>query len=171
MRKTNLIFALLLSLMGVTQISAQQALPYEYGFEESSPTGWTLTSCHSNSNNYQSGTSGSYNGNYVFRFYWNTNPPQYLITPELAASSNTINVSFWYKAYGSNYEESFKVGYSTTDNQTTSFTWEDEVKTNSTAWTEYNTTFPAGTKYVCIAYTANDKYYLYIDDFKVEENV
>lgn len=160
------LFALLI---GASPTWAQQTLPYSYGFEESSPTGWTKTDCHTNTNNYNQGTSGSHNGSYVFRFYYNTNPPQYLISPELATSTNGINVSFWYKAYGTSYEESFKLGYSSTNTDVESFTWEDEVKTKSTTWTEYSTTCPAGTKYVCIAYTANDKYYLYIDDFYVEE--
>lgn len=154
---------------GASPAWTQKTLPYNYGFEESSPTGWTKTSCHSNTNNHNLGSSGAHGGNYVFRFYYNTNPPQYLITPELATTENTINVSFWYKAYGTSWEESFKVGYSSTNTETSSFTWEDEVKTKSTTWTEYTTTLPAGTKYVCIAYTANDKYYLYIDDFSVSE--
>ena len=148
---------------------AQKALPYSYGFDESSPTGWTKTSCHSNTTNYNLGSSGTHDGSsYVFRFYYNTNPPQYLISPELAVGTKDITVSFWYKAYNASYEESFKVGYST-DNDLDSFTWCEEVKTKSTTWTEYSTTCPAGTKFVCIAYTANDKYYLYIDEFKVEE--
>ena len=149
-----------------------KALPYSYGFDESTAatSGWTKTSCHSNTENYNLGTSGTHDGSsYVFRFYYNTNPPQYLISPELAVGTKDITVSFWYKAYSSSYEESFKVGYSSTDSETSSFTWREEVKTKSTTWTEYSTTCPAGTKYVCIAYTANDKYYLYIDEFKAEE--
>ena len=168
-RSIFLLLTLFALLIGASPTWAKQTLPYSYGFEESSPTGWTKTSCHNNTNNYNQGTSGSHNGSYVFRFYYNTNPPQYLISPELATSTNGINVSFWYKAYGTSYEESFKLGYSSTNTDVESFTWEDEVKTNSTTWTEYSTTCPAGTKYVCIAYTANDKYYLYIDDFYVEE--
>ena len=165
-RSIFLLLTLFALLIGASPTWAKQTLPYSYGFEESSPTGWTKTSCHNNTNNYNQGTSGSHNGSYVFRFYYNTNPPQYLISPELATSTNGINVSFWYKAYGTSYEESFKLGYSSTNTDVESFTWEDEVKTNSTTWTEYSTTCPAGTKYVCIAYTANDKYYLYIDDFQ-----
>ena len=169
-RSRWLLLTLFTLLVGVSPAWGQQSLPYNYGFEEANPTGWTKTSCHSNSDNYNLGTSSTHDGSsYVFRFYYNTNPPQYLISPELATYSNGLNVSFWYKAYNSSYEESFKFGYSTTDNNTSSFTWKDEVKTKSTTWTEYSTTCPAGTKYVCIAYTANDKYYFYVDELSIEE--
>ena len=155
---------------GLSPAWAQKTLPYEYGFESTSSTadGWTKTSCHGSTENYNLGVASGHGGSYVFQFYYNSNPPQYLISPELATSDKTIDVSFVYKVQSNTYEESFKVGYSTTDTETTSFTFEDEVKTKSTTWTEYTTTLPAGTKYVCIAYTANDKYYLYIDDFCVE---
>ena len=152
---------------------AQQALPYSYGFEESAiaTSGWTKTTCHANSENYQLGSSDAHSGTYAFRFYYNSTPPQYIISPELEMTANTLSVSFWYKAQSSTYEESFKFGYSSTDNDVASFTWEDEVKTKSTAWTEYTTTCPAGTKYVSIQYTANDKYYLFVDDILIKENV
>lgn len=168
-RSRWLLLTMLTLLMGISPAWAQKALPYSYGFEESScsTSGWTEKSCHSSSENYNVGASGVHEGTYVYRFYYNTNPPQYLISPELATTSYPLNVSFWYK--GSSYTESFKFGYSTTDTETSSFTWEDEVKTKSTTWTEYTTTCPVGTKYICIAYTANDQYYLYIDDLNIEE--
>lgn len=169
-RSRWLFLTMLTLLMGISPAWAQKALPYSYGFEESScsTSGWTEKNCHSSSENYNVGASGVHEGTYVYRFYYNSNPPQYLISPELATSTYPLSVSFWYKANAS-YEESFKFGYSTTDTETSSFTWEDEVKTKSTTWTEYTTTCPAGTKYICIAYTANDKYYIYIDDLNIEE--
>ena len=169
MRKLTFLFAALLSLSWGT-MKAQDALPYSYGFESASVTadGWTKTSCHGSTENHNLGVASGHGGSYVFRFYYNATPPQYLISPELATSDKAIDVSFVYRAQSTSYEESFQVGYSTTDTETASFTFGDEVKTKSTTWTEYTTTLPAGTKYVCIAYTANDKYYLYIDDFYVE---
>ena len=145
--------------MGVTQAWAQKALPYSYDFSTDLTTeGWTKTNCHTSS----AVSEGA------FRFYFNTNPPQYLISPELSVSTNSISVSFEYKAYSTSYEESFKVGYSTTDNNPESFTWDEEVKTNITTYLTYEHEFPSGVKYIAIAYTANDKYYLYIDNFKVD---
>ena len=169
-RSRWLLLTLFTLLVGVSPAWAQQALPYSYGFEESNPTGWTKESCASGTNNYQHGASSAHGGSYDFKFAYNTNPPQYLISPELATSENAIIVSFWYKAGGS-YNESFKVGHSSTNNETSSFTWKDPVEniTNSSPWTEYSVELPAGTKYICIAYTANDQLALYIDDFSVSE--
>ena len=168
-----LLFTLLTMLVvGASPAGAQKALPYSYGFEEAScsTSGWTKVNCHNSSENYKLGTSGAYKGDYAFRFYYTSNYPQYLISPELATSSYSLNVSFWYKAHSTSYEESFQVGYSTTDAETSSFTFGDEVKTKSTDWQEYTTTCPAGTKYICIACTSNDKYCLYIDDLVIDSD-
>jgi len=172
-RKSKLLLLTLLAFVaGASPTWAQKALPYSYGFEESScsTSGWTKVNCHSSSENYRLGTSGAYEGDYAFRYYYTSNYPQYLISPELATSSYSLNVSFKYKAHSTSYEESFQVGYSTTDAETSSFTFGDEVKTKSTDWQEYTTTCPAGTKYICISCTSNDKYCLYIDDLVVDSN-
>ncbi|MCK8621874.1 fibronectin type III domain-containing protein [Prevotella sp. E13-27] len=167
--KSRLSLLVLLALLtGASPAWAQKALPYEYGFETAlADEGWTMQNCHSMTNNYQIGSTSSYEGSFIFRFRYNTAPPQYLVSPEFSTSNKTVDVSFKYMA-GGTYEESFKVGYSTTDNSIESFTWGDEIKTKVSSWTDYNVTLPAGTKYVCIAYTANDQYYLYIDNFAIE---
>lgn len=119
---------------------------------------WTLNNCHS--------STGI--ANTCFRFYYSTNPPQYLISPEFNASGD-LTVTFNYSAQSAGFTESFQFGYSTTDNDPSSFTWETEVFTNNTSYTQYATTAPAATKYMAIKYTANDQYALYIDDFVVLE--
>lgn len=171
-RSRWLLLTMLTLLMGISPAWAQKALPYSYGFEESScsTSGWTEKNCHSSSENYNVGSSGVHEGTKAYRFYYNTNPPQYLISPELATSTYPLSVSFWYKAESSSWTESFKLGYSTTDTEIESFTFEEEVMVTSTTWTEYTTTCPVGTKYICIAYTANNKYYLYIDDLHIEDS-
>lgn len=138
---------------------AQKALPYSYNFSTALTTeGWTMESCSS--------STGISSG--AFRFYYNSNPPQYLISPKLEAISSTVDVSFQYKVQSSTWVESFQVGYSTAEDiNTASFEWATEVEATNTAYTEYKTTFPAGVKYVAIRYNSNDKYYLFIDDFKV----
>jgi len=172
LKKNKLLLLTLLTMLvvGARPAWAQKALPYSYGFEETScsTSGWTKVSCHDYSENYKLDTSDAYEGDYAFLFYYTSNYPQYLISPELATSSYSISVSFWYKAHSTSYEESFKVGYSTTDSETSSFTFGDEVKTESTNWQEYTTTCPAGTKYICIACTSNYQYCLYIDDLVVD---
>lgn len=121
---------------------------------------WTLIDCH----NETKVSDGEFN------FHWN-NDPQYLITPELVASEQEVKVEFLYKAHGTNFEESFQVGYSTTtkDVKSEAFTWGEEVKTDVTSYgAPYSETLPAGVKYVAIKCTSADKYYLHIDDFIVK---
>ena len=119
---------------------------------------------------YMHGSSDARSGSYDFRFVYNSAPPQYLISKsELSIPDGaTVYVSFYYKVQSSTYEESFQLGYSTTNNEAASFTWASEVKTKAASWTEYTTdVLPAGTKYIAIKYTANNMYYLYIDDIVV----
>lgn len=162
MKKARLFLMLLMAAMLPLSMQAQQALPYSYGFEDNDLTadGWTRSDCHSSTGIT---TTSKMNGDYGFSFHWSTTPPQYLISPELTGTTSGVDVSFYYKKGGS-YTETFMVGYSTTDASSSSFTWGEEI-TASSDWTLYNDFFPAGTKYIAIAYTANDQYYLYLDDF------
>ena len=112
----------------------------------------------------------AYSGVYCFRFYYNTNPPQYLIsTQELSIPDNALSatVSLYYKAAMTSYTETFCVGYSTDDNNKVSFEWLPEVSTNVTSYQYYSHAIPIGTKYIAIKYTANNQDYLYIDDIDV----
>lgn len=162
MKKARLFLMLLMAAMLPLSMQAQQALPYSYGFEDNDLTadGWTRSDCHSSTGIT---TTSKMNGDYGFSFHWSTTPPQYLISPELTGTTSGVDVSFYYKKGGS-FTETFMVGYSTTDASSSSFTWGEEI-TASSDWTLYNDFFPAGTKYIAIAYTANDQYYLYLDDF------
>lgn len=173
-KKITLLFAALLSFVGITQVMAQKALPYSYGFENNdlAADGWTkYLATNITNNNKECGinTVAKKTGSYGFRFssanVSGTNA-QYLISPELNGS-NGVNVSFYYKSsntgdYGT---ESFKVGYSTTDTDVNSFTWDEEIRTSAASWLLYENSFPAGTKYVAIYYYSNYKYRLYVDDF------
>lgn len=136
------------------------------GFE-SGLNGWTMSNAHSSTGISSSNAS---EGSNAFCFYYSTNPPQYLISPEMT-TANPLDVSFQYRAYSSSYAESFQFGYSTTDKNVASFTWEDEVSTTSTTYAEYSTTAPAGTKYVAVKYTAYDQFYLFIDDIHINSVV
>lgn len=166
MKKVRLFLMMLMVAMLPLAMQAQQTLPYEYGFEDNdlAAAGWTMSNCNSSTG---INSSAKMNGDYGFRFYYTTNYPQYLISPEIADAATGVEVSFYYKAYNSYYTESFQVGYSTTDADPASFTWGEEVTTQSTSttWTLYNTVCPAGTKYVAIACTSDDQFYLFLDDF------
>lgn len=105
----------------------------------------------------------------AFRFVYNSNPPQYLITPELAISEKKVIVGFEYKEESSYNHETFAVGYSKTTNAVEEFTWLSEVTTEKTTYEKYEAELPAGTKFVAIKCLSNDKYYLWIDNFSVAE--
>ena len=135
-------------------------LPYTEDFENGIDC-WTKVDCATSTG---VSTAAAYSGNSSLRFSYNTNPPQYVISPELDADGNGIHLSFMYRAYMSDYPESFAVGYSTTTNAIAAFTWLDEVTNiTNTTYTAHNEYLPAGVKYVAVKYTANDQYYLYID--------
>ena len=140
------------------------AIPFTEGFEANSPTlgCWSVANIAANTGIT---TSNPYSGNNAFVFAYNTNPPQYLISPELSGTGNGLYVSFMYRINSTSYPESFQLGYSTTTNDISAFTWGVE-QTNllNTTYDEYSEVLPADVKYVCIKYTANDQYYLFIDD-------
>ena len=175
MRKITLLFAMLLSLVGVTTMQAQKTLPYSYGFEnyDLDTEGWTKyfgTSLSGNNDECNIVGSAKKTGSYGFRFSsYNTRGEnaQYLISPELPTDNGGITVLFSYKSSNSNYAEVFKVGYSTTDTDVANFTWGDEISYKGD-WTTYEETFPAGTKYVAVYYYSQFQYRLYVDDFTFE---
>ena len=168
-----LLLTLLTLLVGVSPTWGQaKELPYSYGFENNNlaSEGWTMVDCTTGYNSTRITSDAKMNGSYGFMFWYNSNPPQYLISPELATSTKTIDLSFWY-INGNSYTEKFNVGYSLSNSETGSFTWlEDEDITAPTTWTQYQKTLPAGTKFVAIKYTSSNQYKLYIDDFSVEEH-
>ena len=137
------------------------AIPYATGFESSDPTlsCWSMVDVASST-----GFASD-----CFKFAYNTNPPQYLISPALTGTENGVQVEFDYKAHNSSYAESFMVGYSTTTNDPDAFTWGAEQTgiTSTTYQRHYEIIPTADVKYVAIKYTANDMYYLYIDNFAV----
>ena len=147
-------------------MNAQQALPYDYGFENNdlSADGWTMVDPSTGYTPTGIIAEAKRTGDYGFRFGYNTTPPQYLISPELTGTDNGVDVSFYYKNLAS-YTETFTVGYSTSTNATADFIWDNQTYTAPSEWTEYNNVFPSGTKYVAIKYTANDQYKMGIDDF------
>lgn len=165
---------LLATLFSLTGARAQKTLPYEYGFENNdlAAEGWTtLSEGNSTQNNEELGiyAGAAQTGNYGFRFSsygWadNRNYNQYLISPALNTTSWPIKVQFMYQA-SNNSAETFKVGYSKTDTNPSSFTFGDEITTNGTSCTMYEGTFPADTKYVAVFYYSNFKWRLYVDDF------
>ena len=144
---------------------APKFLPYEYGFENNDldEEEWSLVNSVTNSIIID-GSSYSFSGDYSFRFSHSTNPPQYLISPELKCNAE-MRVSFQYRITNLNLLETFQVGYSTTTDDINAFTWGDEITASYLFWMKYLNTFPEGTKYVAVRYTSYNVAELSLDDF------
>ena len=134
-----------------------RSLPFEENFSSALSSCWTLVDCHA-----ESKVDGG-----RFKFRYNTTPPQYLITPELNTADNAVTVEFKYSIASTYYPETFQVGYSTSTNAISAFTYDEEVTASTSGTKTYSTTFPAEVKYVAIKYNSNDKSALYIDDLRI----
>ena len=162
-------------LFSIGVANAQQTLPYSYGFENNdlSADGWTTQNPSGlNASEFGIYSAAAQRGDYGFRFSSYDDrgeSTQYLISPELNAPTGVV-VQFSYKVSSSNSAgETFKVGYSTTDANISSFTFGSEISAKNTSWTlSEEFTFPANTKYVAIYYYPDWQYRLYIDDFTFE---
>ena len=143
----------------------QQTL-IEQGFEDGMGD-WTMYNCYSSTGIYNEAAN---TGDYGFRFYYTTNYPQYLISPELD-DNNGGTMTFYARQYNSNWDESYKLGYSTTTNDVSAFTFGAEITDLTALFAEKSFDFPAGTKYVCIACTSDDKFYMYVDDITITADI
>ena len=148
-------------------ICEPQSLPYTYGFEEGDEFDcWTMLRCNPSTGRYTASSSyPARQGSYGFRFQYNTNPPQYLISPKFEGTT-PMDVSFYYKIQSTSFPETFQVGYSTTTKSPDAFIWGDQVTANNaSSWMLYEDFFPEGTKYVAVKLNSYDKWFLYLDDF------
>jgi len=146
------------------------------GFEESvfPPEGWEMVSANAVNDITQS-DENAYNGIYSARFSSYDSAEdykQYIITPKLSVSSSDL-FSFWYASdgYGS---ESFRVGISTTIDDTASFIFGDEIADASSDWQQYSmdlSSYANQEIFIAIKYTSDYQYYLYIDDIEGPEVV
>ena len=138
---------------------------YSEDFEGKDING-TLVNCHE----YTTVTEEDeavHSGKRGFIFFYTDNPPQYLISPELAGVTGGMKLQFYYKNFSSTYDEAFQVGFSSTTNDITAFTFGDEIIASDAQWHLYSSDIPAGTKYICLKHTSNDQFYLFIDDIVV----
>ena len=143
----------------------QQTL-IEQGFEDGMGD-WTMYHCSSSSGiTIQNPNTGSY----CFDFYYTADYPQYLISPELD-DNNGGTMTFYAKEYSTSYPESYKLGYSTTTNDVSAFTFGAEITDLTLLYAEKTFDFPAGTKYVCIACTSNDMFHMYVDDITITADI
>ena len=142
-------------------------LPFKEGFENGIGC-WQLVTYKEDNAIKGIESKAKHTGSYGFKFVPDAPSPQYLISPELIATSR-VKVSFWYKNASSSYDETFQVGYSTTTNDPTAFTWNEEVTASNAQWTLYEALFPEGTKYIAVKYTSAGQN-IYLDDFNFEDS-
>ncbi|MDR1973803.1 MAG: M6 family metalloprotease domain-containing protein [Bacteroidales bacterium] len=129
------------------------------------------------SDSYCNNTITSRSGDNVF-FFSSYNPSrdhsQYLISPKIhAPDGKKIRVSFWFRETMNDDcylhgNEKFRVGYSSTDANISSFTWGYVQTSSESIWREYAMTAPAGTRYIAIKYFSDERFYLTIDDLTVD---
>ena len=134
-----------------------KGLPYNWGFDALNC--WTMENCVSGT-----GLSGN---TFMFKYGYAN---QYLISPELDTDDKQVTVEFDYHKATSG-TETFMVGYSTTTNAVSAFTFGDVITATNTSDLKYSEILPAGAKYIAIAYTSYDQYYFYVDNFSVTEYV
>ncbi len=145
--------------------------PYTEAFEVENPC-WNFVSADPSNDDRTGITSEAYEGNGAFTFSSYATASdynQFLISPEITLpAGNQYMVKFWYKGYNAN--DAFRVRVSTTTNDTAAFTTViGDNPTVATDWTEVAYTLPAATKYIAINYYGNYAYYLYVDNFSIEE--
>lgn len=154
--------------------ATEDALFKEDFEDEATFAHWTFTSMNT-ANDIASGKAGrltdaKHNGTYGFRFSSYTSCSsedgatydQYLVSPELTV---TGELKFYAKKYGNG--DDIYVGYSTTTNDLSAFTWDADALALTTSWAEYTHDLPADVKYIAFHYYGNCKYYAYIDDITI----
>ena len=146
-------------------------LPFSESFENVDGLSCWMFGSANSANSITLSTPAS-DGQYSLRFSSfssATDYNQYAVTPELPVTPNKM-VSFEYRS-SSTSAELFSVGYSTTTPTLDAFIWGDTIScSNNTDWTQFmSTTIPGDAKYIAINYFSNYLYYLYVDNFLVQE--
>jgi hypothetical protein len=146
-------------------------VPYSNDFNAGPvpPVCWSVGNDPANFFSAGTGTEGDY--------AIGTQAVDFIITPEIH-STDALLVTFDYINYfgtSANAPTYFQVGYSSTDNNASSFTWQGEQLCAVDAFTPFTTVVPAGTKYVAVGVSqlGNGLYYgifemddaFYIDNF------
>ena len=112
--------------------------------------------------NFEDGSSMA-----VFGFAGN-GTDQYLISPEFEIENAGILEFFYYAYNGST--QTFQVGYSSTDNELSSFTWGESFTNGSEDYLDYyDAELPAGTKYFAIK-SSGESSLLLLGEFYVGDN-
>jgi hypothetical protein len=151
-----------------TTLYTAKTLPYSYDFEDADELNyWTMRDNSPGTTYYPpTGISDtySYSSSHSFMFQRTSGyETQYLISPEFSGTSLGIHVQLYHKQ--TNAGATLQIGYSTTNNATESFTWEEGTPNQAfSSFTSYEYLCPSGTKYVAIRYSATSYTSIFIDD-------
>jgi subtilisin-like proprotein convertase family protein len=158
-----------------TDCSPQTHFPYYESFESTNAPAncWTISYANASPNPQNlvtHSTQYAHTGSRSVKFsslYVGAPYNQYLITREMDFSQG-MQLSFRYRKAITG-SETFCVGTSTTNNNTTSFTWSDNITDASTAWQYFTQNIPSNVKYIAIQYKSNFQNSLFIDELIISE--
>ena len=108
---------------------------------------WTLRDCYA-ATGISTTSSYIHSGSGSFTFHYSDTPPQYLISPVLTGVTSRTKLEFYYKNASTTWSETFQVGFSSTNDETSSFTFGSTYTASDGEWHLYSETIPAGTKYI-----------------------
>ena len=141
-------------------------LPYSYGFENNNlnAAGWNIVNSNVSKivldDDHWYGTTGQY----CLRISLG-DQPHYLISPELKGQSAiSMKYSQRLEHSGANNAPIYRVGYSTYNNEISSFVWGNWQQCSSTAWTREQRDFPTKTKYIAFEFGTNSGAFV-LDEF------
>ena len=126
---------------------------------------WTIRDGGNNTGLSLNAYYDKHSGSRWFHFH-PTSSAQYLISPMLTDIEQGMRLDFYYKSQGPS-NQSFQVGFSSTNNATASFTFGETITTGDYQWHHLYLAIPAGTKYICWKWIPNGEYGLNLDDIMV----
>lgn len=128
--------------------------------------GWTIVDGYNHSAGVYTGiiSSEANCGSKCFRFEYRDSKDQYLISPEFNTLS-ALRMEFFLKGM-SDYAVGLQIGYSSSTNDVSAFTWMDAITTQISNWSLVLVDVPVGTKYIAFRYIKSSSY-VYIDDITV----
>lgn len=145
------------------------ALPFNVDFSipgASTPACWTIDNgtTSASGDNIQIGNySGSFTG-LRFGSYSTHNNVEYVVSPEISTEA-PLALSVVYGTYGNG--DGLYFGYSTTDDNYSSFTWSAKQTTSSFSESTFATEIPADVKYIGVKYDGNYSYYAIVKSVSV----
>ncbi len=145
------------------------ALPFNVDFSipgASTPACWTIDNgtTSTSGDNIQIGNySGSFTG-LRFGSYNTRNNVEYVVSPEISTEA-PLALSVVYGTYGNG--DGLYFGYSTTDDNYSSFTWSAKQTTSSFSEATYTAEIPADVKYIGVKYDGNYAYYAIVKSVSV----